>query len=184
MSISIWFIHGLTGNRKKTWTHEKNNVFWPELLANDFPQARVITYGYDNNFAKLARVWGNANTEGLKSYGLDLAYAVRDLLQDKTARPIYFIPHSLGGLVVEKALLESIGSDNSLHNVAQWTAGILFFGVPHQGSHLARWGSSLRKLVPGSIRSINKKALDVLKSNSEVLQQLDSDFQLEAKHGK
>ncbi|KAE9372424.1 hypothetical protein N431DRAFT_408655 [Stipitochalara longipes BDJ] len=181
--LDVWFVHGLTGNRKKTWTHE-NGVFWPELLAKDYPKARVITYGYDANVVNFAKDWANASTEGLKSYGQGLAYAVRNELQSKTARPIYFIPHSLGGLVVEQALLESIGSDISLNNVAQWTAGILFFGVPHQGSHLAKWGSALRKLIPESIRSTNKKVIDALKNESEVCQNLDEDFQKETKHGK
>jgi hypothetical protein len=186
LSLSIWFVHGLTGNRKKTWTHE-SGVFGPELLAKDFPKARVITYGYDANVVSFARDWGNASTEGLKSYGQGLAYAVRNKLnelQNKTTHPIYFIPHSLGGLVVEQALLESIGSDISLNNVAQWTAGILFFGVPHQGSHLAKWGSALRKLIPESIRSTNKKVIDALKTDSQVCQNLDEDFQKETKHGK
>lgn len=183
MSFSVWFVHGLTGNRKKTWTHE-SGVFWPDLLAKDFPKARVISYGYDANVVNFAKDWANASTEGLKSYGQGLAYAVRNELQDKTARPIYFIPHSLGGLVVEQALLESIGSDVSLKNVAQWTAGILFFGVPHQGSHLAKWGSALRKLIPESIRSTNKKVIDALKTDSQVCQNLDEDFQHAAKRGK
>lgn len=86
--------------------------------------------------------------------------------------------------MVEQALLESIGSDESLHDVARLTAGILFFGVPHQGSHLAKWGSALRKLIPQSIRSTNKKVIDTLKTESEVCQNLDGDFQKEAKHGK
>ena len=133
---------------------------------------------------KFAKDWGNASTEGLKSYGLGLAIAVRNELLNQTARPIYFIAHSLGGLVVEQALLESTGSDASLHNIHIWTAGILFFGVPHQGSHLAKWGSALRKLIPQSIRSTNKKVIDALKSDSEVCQNLDGDFQKEAKHGK
>lgn len=184
MSLSIWFVHGLTGNRKRTWTHEKAGVFWPELLARDFPKARVITYGYDADVVKFAKDWGNASTEGLKSYGQALALAVRNELQNQAGRPIYFLPHSLGGLVVEQALLESIGSDVSLHTVAEWTAGILFFGVPHQGSHLAKWGSALRKLIPQSIRSSNKKVIDVLKTDSQVCQNLDEDFQKEAKHGK
>jgi hypothetical protein len=133
---------------------------------------------------KFAKDWGNASTEGLKSYGLGLAIAVRNELLNQTARPIYFIAHSLGGLVVEQALLESTGSDASLNNIHIWTAGILFFGVPHQGSHLAKWGSALRKLIPQSIRSTNKKVIDALKSDSEVCQNLDGDFQKEAKHGK
>jgi len=58
----------------------------------------------------------------------------------------------------------------------------LFFGVPHQGSHLAKWGSALRKLIPQSIRSSNKKVIDVLKTDSQVCQNLDEEFQQEAKH--
>lgn len=182
--ISIWFVHGLTGNRQKTWTHEKTNAFWPEILASDFPQARVITYGYDANIVNFAKDWQNASTEGLRSYGLGLAFAVRDWLLNQTARSIYFIPHSLGGLVVEQALLECIGSDESLHDVVRSTKGIMFMGVPHLGSHLAKWGSILRKLIPESIRSTNRKALDALKTNSELCHNLDHQFQREAKHGK
>lgn len=59
----------------------------------------------------------------------------------------------------------------------------MFFGVPHQGSHLAKWGSSLRKLIPEWFRSTNKKVLDALKTNSEICQNLDWDFQTAAKHG-
>ena len=57
-------------------------------------------------------------------------------------------------------------------------------GVPHLGSHLAKWGSILRKLIPEAIRSTNNKALDALKTNSELCHNLDHQFQREAKHGK
>jgi hypothetical protein len=181
---SIWFVHGLTGNRQKTWTHEKTNAFWPEVLAKDCPRARVITYGYDADVVKFAKSWENASQEGLRSYGAGLAHTVRDSLRNQTPRPIYFIPHSLGGLVVEQALLECIGSDESLHNVYLSTKGVMFMGVPHLGSHLAKWGSILRKLIPESIRSTNRKALDALKTNSELCHELDLKFQREAKHGK
>jgi protein SERAC1 len=72
----------------------------------------------------------------------------------------------------------------SLHNVYLSTKGIMFMGVPHLGSHLAKWGSILRKLIPEPFRSTNGKALDALKTDSELCHELDHKFQREAKHGK
>lgn len=86
--------------------------------------------------------------------------------------------------MVEQALLECIGSDKSLHDIVSATAGIMFMGTSHQGSHLATWGARLRKLVPPSIPSTNKKILDVLKTDSELCWNLEELFQQNAKHGK
>ena len=47
---SIVFVHGLTGNRLTTWTHNGNQEPWPELLLkDDIPNARILTFGYDAN---------------------------------------------------------------------------------------------------------------------------------------
>lgn len=41
-NVDIVFVHGLGGKRHRTWM--KNDVFWPvDLLAKDFPQARIMT---------------------------------------------------------------------------------------------------------------------------------------------
>lgn len=51
-SYSIVFVHGLTGDREKTWTHQTTACFWPEaLLPSDLPNARIFTYGYDADVA-------------------------------------------------------------------------------------------------------------------------------------
>ena len=50
--VSIVFVHGLTGNRERTWTHPSTSCFWPsELLPSDLPDARIFTYGYDADVA-------------------------------------------------------------------------------------------------------------------------------------
>ncbi len=47
-SHSIVFIHGLTGDRDKTWTAEDASEPWPKtLLPSKFPTARILTFGYD-----------------------------------------------------------------------------------------------------------------------------------------
>ena len=45
---SIVFVHGLTGDREKTWTAENAIAPWPQtLLPSKIPNARVLTFGYD-----------------------------------------------------------------------------------------------------------------------------------------
>jgi len=45
---SIIFIHGLTGDREKTWTANSAVDPWPKtLLPSKVPNARVLTFGYD-----------------------------------------------------------------------------------------------------------------------------------------
>lgn len=46
--ISIIFIHGLTGDRERTWTAPGASSPWPgSLLPQKLPNARVLTFGYD-----------------------------------------------------------------------------------------------------------------------------------------
>jgi protein SERAC1 len=70
-ATSIVFVHGLTGNRETTWTHNQSKTFWPQtLLAPDLPNARILTFGYD------ADIVGALNTAGsntLRDHGKSLA---------------------------------------------------------------------------------------------------------------
>jgi hypothetical protein len=77
-----------------------------------------------------------------------------------------------------------IGPDQTLHEIASATAGVLFMGTPHQGSHLAKWGSALGKVIPDNIRTVNQKALEVLKKDSAVCALLENAFQEHAKNGQ
>jgi hypothetical protein len=101
--------------------------------------------------------------------------------------PIYFIGHSLGGLVIEQALVECIKSDPSLKPVAEQAAGIIFMGTPHEGSHLAKWGQWLlkgfRAIIPNWIKSTNKEILNALEQDSKICQTVQIAFQSAAKHG-
>jgi len=53
-SLDVIFIHGLTGDSLRTWRHQPSGVYWPtDLLPQNFPEARILSFGYDTDVAKL-----------------------------------------------------------------------------------------------------------------------------------
>jgi hypothetical protein len=170
---SIWFVHGLTGDRETTWTHA-NGTFAPELVRAQFPSARIISYGYDANVVGL---WKNASGDGLRGHGKALAYAISNSRPNEAQRPLIFIAHSLGGLVTEQAMLVSLEpNEPRLRSIVPCTVGIVFMGTPHSGSSLATWGYTLARLLD-RFWTTNKAVLSVLKQRSEVLKGVEEVFQ-------
>ena len=99
-------------------------------------------------------------------------------------RPIIFVAHSLGGLVVKRALIYSEGIRGNhtqhLRSIFVSTYGILFLGTPHRGSDIAKWGSMLesicRGVMPSGIVDSNPNLVNALKRENETLQTIDRDF--------
>ena len=94
----IVFVHGLNGSPRHTWCSADETVFWPaELLPQEFPSARIFTYGYDVlNSPELSE---DNLSDGFCSF-LDQLETTRNEKQI----PLIFIAHSTGGLVVRHAL--------------------------------------------------------------------------------
>lgn len=115
---SIVFVHGLRGHPKSTWTFESisNNrlssvlkkkpkesdeAYWPrDILPQDFPNARIITYGYDSHFT--GSFGTTANQCGISDHGQDLLSGLEHIRRADPKRPLIFVAHSLGGLVVKE----------------------------------------------------------------------------------
>ena len=103
-------MHGLNGHREKTWTYvhvdkqsNTKEILWlRDLLPFKIPNARVWTWGYD------ARTYSQNHGESLSiqhlyDHGRDLVADLdRERRADRTEkRPIIFIAHSLGGIVLK-----------------------------------------------------------------------------------
>ncbi|KAH8683389.1 Alpha/Beta hydrolase protein [Tricladium varicosporioides] len=175
-AIDIVFVHGLTGNRESTWTDKTAKVFWPkDLLAKDLPKARIITFGYDADIIRGLSMAGNGT---LRDHGKALAedLAMRRKRTDSNLRPLIFVAHSLGGLVVEQALLVSRGSaQQHTKDLLESTVAIAFMGTPHLGSNLANWGHPISKLS-NLLRKTNSEIVGVLQPGSEMLAAVQQEF--------
>jgi protein SERAC1 len=130
--MDVVFIHGLNGDCLGTWTHD-NEEFWPRWLAENHPSINFYTAGYDSRFT----------TKILKGDGaglVDVATMLLDrLISRKTkTKPLLFIAHSFGGLIVKQLLRKSSEASNGRRKrICDQTRGVVFIGTPHQGAQLA-----------------------------------------------
>ncbi|KAL4878662.1 hypothetical protein BJY04DRAFT_195344 [Aspergillus karnatakaensis] len=175
-TVDIIFVHGLTGDRERTWTAPNAIASWPEdLLPAEIPNARILTFGYDANVTD----WrGMVSINNIANHAMNLVTALATWRErDGTnERPLIFVCHSLGGLVCQDAINTSqISPDDHLKVLAQHTVGIIFLGTPHSGSALAPWAEQLARSV-GLVKQTNSQILEVLKQDSEVLARIQNSF--------
>jgi hypothetical protein len=125
-AVDIVFVHGLTGDRERTWTSPVNGVCWPrDLLPAFLPDARVLTFGYD---AYVMQKHGQMAQIDISHHGNDLLNALANERQQYAlaTRPIIFVAHSLGGLLCKDAIQKSESSgDKHLAAIARDAPGVL-----------------------------------------------------------
>ena len=135
-----------------------------DALPHDLPGARVLTYGYDTRLAE------SNSFQNLEDVALTFRASLRVALGSRPPdRPLIFIAHSLGGLVLKQAMIQMASGDSIDRRTFQSTYGILFFGVPNQGMDI----SSLLAMV-GS--QPNLPFLTMLSKDSGSLQGLVERF--------
>jgi len=80
---------------------------------------------------------------------------VKDL--PNSDRPIVFIGHSFGGLVIEQAIVNASLTGSGYERLHGLVGGIILLGTPHQGSKMQEWGSIVAKLA--SLGDLGETAL-------------------------
>ncbi|KAK7950884.1 uncharacterized protein PG986_006612 [Apiospora aurea] len=171
--IDIIFVHGLNGHRVGSWS--KDSVCWPrDLLGADVQHARIITWGYPS-------ILGDGN-----DMFADLAEALLvDLsrVREGIFRPIYFVAHGIGGIIVKEALTTAAmsriyGSHNDLGDIYPKTKGIIFLGTPHQRTGKRSLGECVALTAQISLRSPNDPLLRSLAENSGFFENQHGTFQM------
>ncbi|PVH96718.1 hypothetical protein DM02DRAFT_598696 [Periconia macrospinosa] len=175
--VDIIFVHGLTGNSFNTWLHKERYIHWPsQLLKDDIQLARILIFGYDANVASF---WGGSSQNRLANHAENLVGQLVGLREDTESegRQTIFIAHSLGGLVVERALQVSVDSaERHIRTVEQNTLGIAFLGTPHSGSDWAPFAKAIGNLLSLVGKRVNVNILDTLKRDSQTLLDVENWF--------
>ncbi|KAL0545647.1 hypothetical protein IC582_015537 [Cucumis melo] len=146
--VDVVFIHGLRGGPYKSWriSEDKSSTksglvekidqeagklgtFWPgEWLSSDFPRARMFTLKYKTNLTQ----WSGASLPLQEVSSMLLDKLVTAGIGD---RPVVFVTHSMGGLVVKQMLYKA--KTENIDNLVKNTVGVVFYSCPHFGSKLA-----------------------------------------------
>ncbi|GAU15393.1 hypothetical protein TSUD_04630 [Trifolium subterraneum] len=175
--LDVVFVHGLRGGPYKTWriSEEKSSTmstlvekidedsgklgtFWPgEWLSSDFPHARLFTLRYKTNLTQ----WSGASLPLQEVSSMLLEKLVAAGIGD---RPVVFVTHSMGGLVVKQILHSA--KEERFDNLVNNTRGIVFYSCPHFGSKLAdmpwRMGFVLRPAPSiGELRSGSSRLIEL-----------------------
>uniref|UniRef100_A0A8B9L4Q7 Protein SERAC1 n=1 Tax=Astyanax mexicanus TaxID=7994 RepID=A0A8B9L4Q7_ASTMX len=165
IKADVLFVHGLLGAAFKTWrqkdydlTEDEKSVgvredyteCWPKSwLAADCPNLRILSVEYDTHLSD----WrAKCPVENQRK---SLVYRSGELLKKLKAagvgeRPVIWVAHSMGGLLVKKMLLDA-SKDPELSPLVKNTKGVLFYSVPHFGTFMAEYSVNVRYLLFPSI---------------------------------
>ena len=124
--------------------------------------------------------WVYPRAETLTKKTLQLLQKITNARVECRGRPIIFVAHSLGGLLVKDMIIQSAKYKDQpkFLDSSQCTFAIIFFGTPHLGANAARYGEMLSNIIgslPGGL-SIYKEVLRGLKPDGEKLSNINADF--------
>ncbi|KAK2746767.1 hypothetical protein FQN55_005494 [Onygenales sp. PD_40] len=173
-SVDIIAVHGLNGHPYETWRHENGNVWLRDFLPLQYPGARIFSFGYSSEVAF------TLSTGKLPDFArslLENVMAVRKT-SEEMMRPIIFVCHSMGGIVVKKALSIAIIDSEDYDNIRTSTCGILFFSTPHRGSTITRLPEVMVNIanlcLAGTSKLTGRMRSDLIKSLERDSQDLKS----------
>ncbi|KFZ10171.1 hypothetical protein V501_05309 [Pseudogymnoascus sp. VKM F-4519 (FW-2642)] len=165
---SLVVVHGIGANRDRTWKRNRDWLVDSSMLPHDLPTVRVLAFGYLSNWLGKDKT----NTR-LAEVANELLTALEIARRDCHDRPIIFIGHCFGGIVIEKAIVDA---QSKLKSLISSIAGVICMGTPHQGtgSHgavaaIARVGAYLNLATESQI-------LETLNPVSETLEDTVKSF--------
>jgi hypothetical protein len=181
--VDIVFVHGLRGHPRTSWeafNKYGDRVFWPkDLLPTTIPQCRIFSFGYLTNVAafypsKKGDVIAHTGMDD-NSNSLMVKLGNRRRETNTESRPIIFVAHSLGGLVVANGLSSQAGPNEQRQEVVDNTCGTIFMGTPFGGSEKAIWANLAEKFL-GLFVDSNDQTIKDLDKKSKKLASVSEEF--------
>ncbi|KAK0113553.1 hypothetical protein ONS96_014412 [Cadophora gregata f. sp. sojae] len=180
--VDIIAIHGITGGAYSTWTDKISSYFWlQDSLPGEFPGARIYSFGYRAN------VVFSLETGDFESFARDLLEEIHGtrLSKEEQRRPLIFICHSMGGIVVKKAL-NVCQIERRYKHILLAVPSILFLSTPHGRSNPADLLAVIAQVatIPLASRWMGRtrhELISALGRNSKDLYSISKEFRHHAK---
>ncbi|QYT04741.1 hypothetical protein H0G86_011644 [Trichoderma simmonsii] len=163
--VDIIAISGLGGHAFGSFKERGGEHMWlRDALSHGITSdsgeriARIMVYGYESSLPN------SDSFQNLEDLGTALHSDLRALISYRSFKPIVFIAHSLGGLIVKQFLISlSKSIDDVDQRLRDAIYGIAFFGVPHDGM-------DIRSLIPMAGDRPNRFLLESIGyDNSQIL---------------
>ncbi|CAG2216688.1 SERAC1 [Mytilus edulis] len=198
INADIVFVHGLLGGPFKTWRQQDRKGPGGDKFSDGTESVKkepihfagprigwqktvVIFVSYLWNMIQIS-VPGMQTalfeTEVWRSLTVRASSILQKLKKaDIGSRPIIWVGHSMGGLLIKQIL--SIADDTpGLDNIVNNTVGVLFYSTPHRGSSLAHLSNQASLIVAPTVE------VKEMGRDSPMLRRLHKDFQqLVMEHG-
>ncbi|KZL75278.1 ankyrin repeat-containing protein [Colletotrichum tofieldiae] len=131
VDVDIIAVPGLGSHALGSWRAPDGDDVWlRDFLPRNIPNIRVLLYGY-NTMLPSSRSKQSIEDLGGTLLEQIIAFRTRD---GTSLRPIVFIGHSLGGLLIKEALVRAHRKPNDASSqFLQTCYGLIFFGVPNLG---------------------------------------------------
>jgi triacylglycerol esterase/lipase EstA (alpha/beta hydrolase family) len=130
-------------------------------LPQHVPETRIFLYEYNST-----AVYGK-DRDTFIGKANELLEAIRIERDDMESRPILFLGHSMGGLLIKQALINAYNNPKYTP-IKDATTGLAFFATPHHGGNrvLVSLGSVVAKIATAMGFQKGDDVLETLKKGS------------------
>ncbi|KAJ4378598.1 hypothetical protein N0V85_008961 [Neurospora sp. IMI 360204] len=177
--IDIILVPGLGAHPEKSWEsgNEKSKFNWATDkdggIIMDFPKARILLYMYESAWVGDYKV---------KQFMNNIAHTLLTCLKAKRKncrnRPIAFIGHSMGGLVIAKAVAYADTRRELYPVMFEAISAAIFFGTTFKGATIASTAVMFSRLAEKShsFGAVASKLLEDLTPGNSYLKSIREEF--------
>ncbi|KFY68927.1 hypothetical protein V496_00678 [Pseudogymnoascus sp. VKM F-4515 (FW-2607)] len=166
VTADVIAITGLDGHAYGSWRGKGNlgRMWLRDFLSKDLPYCRTMIYGYNSKLS-------THGVDTIMDYGRGLIEELKKVrnTEELRKRPLFFIAHSFGGIILAHCLVKAVQADEDDHptiaSLHRATYGMLLFGIPHKGLVV----DDIQKMVAGQDNHPRGALLEQIRSKSDLL---------------
>jgi hypothetical protein len=161
---------GKDNHAEESWTAPNSKKLWiRDFLPTQLPKARIFLFGYNSNPAF------KSGNQGVYEQANNLLVKLSLERDEAPNRPLIFICHSLGGLVVKRAMVQA-QQGQKFQPLLRSVYGLVFFGTPHRGGNNAVVGRMVASIARAVLGNPTNSYIEALQQNSFFAEAMSYDF--------